>query len=75
MRGTERLHSRVLGTLADIDAIAEDWRGLERYCADPLGYFQSFDWCRQWIESFSSGHQPYVVTLWQVTCWWRCGPA
>lgn len=65
MGSSERLHSRVLGTLADIDAIAEDWRGLAQHCADPLGYFQSYDWCRRWIETFSSGHEPHVVTLWQ----------
>ncbi|KKB10128.1 hypothetical protein VE26_10185 [Devosia chinhatensis] len=56
----------MLRTLEDIDAIACDWRALERLCADPLVYFQSFDWCRNWVAEFgrSGKHRPYVVTLW-----------
>lgn len=63
LSGSTGLHSRVLVTLEEMDAVAQDWRALERHCADPLGYFQSFDWCRAWMARFGAGHQPYVVTL------------
>ncbi len=66
MRPTGSIVTRVLGTLDEIEAIAEAWRGLERHCADPLGYFQTYDWCRNWVAEFGSdgSHRPYIVTLW-----------
>lgn len=64
MRPGGSIGTRVLSTLEEIDAIAEAWRALERHCADPLSYFQSHDWCRNWVAQFGSGHKPYVVTLW-----------
>lgn len=57
--------TRVLCTLDEIDAIAEAWRALEVHCADPLSYFQSHDWCRNWVARFGGDHKPYVVTLWR----------
>lgn len=58
--------SRVLSTLDEIDAIATAWCALEQHCADPLSYFQSFDWCRNWVHHFASATiRPYVVTLWR----------
>jgi CelD/BcsL family acetyltransferase involved in cellulose biosynthesis len=55
----------VLGTLAEIDAIADEWRALERHCADPMGYFQSYDWCSTWLRHFAGDHiWPYVITVW-----------
>ncbi|MBJ3783532.1 GNAT family N-acetyltransferase [Devosia sediminis] len=67
MPGGGSLTSRVLGTLGEIDAIAHAWRALEADCADPLTYFQSFDWCRNWVAQFCAdgSHIPYVVTVWQ----------
>lgn len=60
------IESRVLGALADIEAIAAAWRGLEKHCADPLSYFQSYDWCSAWVRQFASDTlRPYVVTLWR----------
>ncbi|MBB4051799.1 CelD/BcsL family acetyltransferase involved in cellulose biosynthesis [Devosia subaequoris] len=61
----EELDSRVLGTLDEIEAVAAAWRELEAECADPLGYFQSYDWCCNWIREFcgQGTHKPYVVTL------------
>ncbi|WIY54504.1 GNAT family N-acetyltransferase [Devosia sp. YIM 151766] len=58
--------TRVLGTLEEIEAIAAAWRGLETDCADPLGYFQSYDWCRNWVARFGrdGAYRPYIVTLW-----------
>lgn len=57
---------RILGTLEEIEAIAEAWRGLEAHCADPLGYFQSYEWCRGWVEQFGGkAAQTHVMTLWR----------
>lgn len=38
----------------DMDAIASQWRRLERLAADPMSYFQSFDWCRTWCRYYAS---------------------
>lgn len=67
MRPAGSIETRVLGTLEEIDAIAPAWRALEMHCADPLGYFQSFDWCRNWVAQFGGegNNRPYVVTLWR----------
>lgn len=67
MRTARSIVSRVLGTLEEIEAIAEAWRDLERHCADPLGYFQTYDWCRNWVAQFGDDgvHLPHVVTLWR----------
>lgn len=61
------IETKVLGTLDEIDAIAPAWRELEARCADPLSYFQSFDWCRNWVAQFSAdgNHRPYIVTIWR----------
>ncbi|WP_240230127.1 GNAT family N-acetyltransferase [Devosia lacusdianchii] len=59
------LETRIIETLDGVDAIAEAWRGLEIHCADPLSYFQSYDWCSTWLRHFNdAGTRPYVVTLW-----------
>jgi CelD/BcsL family acetyltransferase involved in cellulose biosynthesis len=71
------LNSRVLKTLAEIEAVAEDWRTLEGDCADPMGYFQTYDWCRNWVDRFcrDGAHAPHVVTVWQgdlLVALWPC---
>lgn len=66
MPSRNAITSRVLVTLAEIEAIADAWQELERHCADPLGYFQSYEWCRGWVKHFGTGgHRPYVMTLWR----------
>ncbi len=62
----DSLTFNVLGTLAEIEAHADAWRALERDCADPLSYFQSYDWCSAWIRQFgtSNTYEPYIVTVW-----------
>jgi CelD/BcsL family acetyltransferase involved in cellulose biosynthesis len=58
--------TRVLRTRDQIEAIAVQWRGLDMHCADPLGYFQSYDWCHNWVRQFGGAMgQPYVVTVWR----------
>lgn len=52
-----------IATLADIDRIGEEWHALEARAADPLAYFQSFDWCRNWCAHYAggdSGRQPAI---------------
>lgn len=63
---TARTTERVLTTLEEIDAVADAWRELERHCADPFGYFQTFDWCRNWVAQFCDGDAfaAHVVTVW-----------
>jgi CelD/BcsL family acetyltransferase involved in cellulose biosynthesis len=67
MPGGKSLTSRVLRTLEDIEAVAGDWRALEASCADPLSYFQSYDWCRNWVAQFCTDGScaAYVVTVWK----------
>jgi CelD/BcsL family acetyltransferase involved in cellulose biosynthesis len=61
-----KIMTRVLRTQEEIEAVGEDWQRLERHCADPLGYFQSFDWCSSWVRHFAGpARQPYVITLWR----------
>ena len=59
--------SRVLCTLEQIEQTAKAWSELETACGDPLSYFQSYDWCRNWVARFckDGGRTPYVVTVWQ----------
>lgn len=40
----------VLLTLADIEAIADEWRALEAATPEATG-FQSYDWCRAWVRA------------------------
>ncbi len=66
MRERRQMSLRVLTGTAEIDAIAEDWRALEAACSDRLTYFQTFDWCRGWIETFCQpgGPRPHIRTVW-----------
>lgn len=71
------LTCRVIRTLSGIEAIADDWRALDARCADPLGYFQSYDWCRNWVAWFCTDgiHSAYVMTIWQgdrLVALWPC---
>lgn len=61
-----RVAHRVLRDRSGMAAIETAWRALEASTADPLSYFQSFDWCRCWIEAFGHAHcRPEIHTLWQ----------
>lgn len=58
---------RLLQSLDDIEVVADEWRRLEDCCADPLVYFQSYDWCRNWIARFGQDgkHQAHIASLWR----------
>lgn len=42
----------IITDLAGIKALEADWKALETKVADGLSYFQSYDWCSRWINSF-----------------------
>jgi CelD/BcsL family acetyltransferase involved in cellulose biosynthesis len=51
-----------------VDEIAGAWEALGARCDSPLTYFQSFSWCRGWIETFardSRETRPFIVTAWR----------
>ena len=67
MSAGHHFQTRVLCTLEQIEQIAQAWSELETVCGDPLAFFQSYDWCRNWVAQFCTdgGRTPYVVTVWQ----------
>lgn len=60
------MHLDVLGSLAEVDAVAPEWRALDLRPQDGAAYFQSFDWCRAWLQQVApqaGSLQPYIVTV------------
>lgn len=54
----------VLRDRSAMHAVAADWRALDARAADPLAYFQSFDWCRRWLDVVAdAGCRPEIHTL------------
>ncbi len=43
-------------SLEGMERIGEAWHALEARAADPLTYFQSFDWCRNWCAFYAADH-------------------
>jgi len=39
-----------LTSIVQMAAIKDEWKHLERTCAEPYTYFQSFDWCYGWCR-------------------------
>lgn len=59
---------RVLRSPADVEAAAAAWQALERRYRGEMAYFQTFDWCSNWLNHVArniAGCEPYVVTVWQ----------
>ena len=57
---------RVLRDRAAMAGAAAAWRDLEARAADPLTYFQGYDWCECWIAAFAGPKcRPEIHTLWQ----------
>jgi CelD/BcsL family acetyltransferase involved in cellulose biosynthesis len=59
---------RSVDTLSGMEAVAERWRALEARAQTPLSYFQSYDWCRAWVETFvkeGDGKSIYIQTAWR----------
>ena len=67
----------VLRTLAAIEAIEDDWRALEAATPEATG-FQSYDWCRAWIQAATQTDPcwrivavrdgAHLVALWPLEC-------
>lgn len=45
---------RRVDSLAGMERMREDWRALEARAANPLAYFQSYDWCRNWCLRYAA---------------------
>lgn len=58
---------RILSDLNEIEAAAEQWRALEERCTQPMAYFQTYDWCRNWLAEYveRGQHEAHVATLWR----------
>ncbi len=55
---------RWLTTLAEVDAFAVSWRALDEASTADLVWFQSFDWCRNWLAmQATAGDIPQILTL------------
>jgi CelD/BcsL family acetyltransferase involved in cellulose biosynthesis len=64
--GHAGVEHRVLRDLSAMEDVAEAWRALDGRAADPLAYFQSFDWCHRWIAALGAAScKPEIHTLWQ----------
>lgn len=65
--GRGELICRTLSSIAEIDAIAEQWLEVEQFCVSRLSYFQTFSWCRGWICQFCrpGGPVPHIRTAWR----------
>jgi CelD/BcsL family acetyltransferase involved in cellulose biosynthesis len=46
------LKTEIVGDLAGMRALADEWRRLERETTDSFTYFQSNEWCLRWAEAF-----------------------
>jgi CelD/BcsL family acetyltransferase involved in cellulose biosynthesis len=59
---------RHVDTLSGMEAVADRWRALETRAGTPLGYFQTYDWCRAWAQTFAgpdSGRDIFIQTAWR----------
>jgi CelD/BcsL family acetyltransferase involved in cellulose biosynthesis len=59
---------RLVDTLSGMEAVADAWRALETRAGTPLGYFQTYDWCRAWAGTFAgpeSGKDIFIQTAWR----------
>ena len=64
-RGTSSdLQFRVLDTAEDIALAGPAWRALEQSCATRMNYFQTFGWCRAWVDALPYSALPRVMSAW-----------
>ena len=61
----------ILRTLADVEAIEDEWRALEVATPETTG-FQSFDWCRAWMRADTGGRDRWrIVAVRDGAVWTR----
>ncbi len=67
LQSSVHIVSRILLDLSEIEAMQAEWRALEQDCADPLTYFQSYDWCRNWLVHHAEAlnARPVILTFWR----------
>jgi CelD/BcsL family acetyltransferase involved in cellulose biosynthesis len=54
-----------LESLADMTAVAGEWRALERRSTAPLTWFQTYNWCHRWMVCHGDGSiAPLILALW-----------
>jgi CelD/BcsL family acetyltransferase involved in cellulose biosynthesis len=61
-------HLREVTTLAGIDGLRDAWQALERRHRGELAYFQTFDWCRNWVAHIAAslpGVSPRIICVWK----------
>lgn len=66
----ETAQLREVTTLAGIDDLREQWLSLERRHRGELAYFQTFDWCRNWVACIATtlpGVTPRIICVWKAS--------
>ena len=53
----------ILRSADGLASLEEEWRALEQRAADPLTYFQSFDWCSTWCRFNQDGADPCGIRI------------
>lgn len=67
MAAGQELVCRTIDNIGDVDALSDQWLAVERSSTSKLSYFQTFSWCRGWIETFCvrGGPLPHIRTVWR----------
>lgn len=66
---TAQLNLAVLRTSEEIEAARAQWQALECRCQADKAYFQTFDWCSNWVRHIAPnipGCEAHVVSVWQA---------
>ncbi len=64
--GTPELCVRTLVSIGDMANAADMWRALDRTTTAPNCFFQSYDWCINWLEQHGgANHQPVILMVTQ----------
>jgi CelD/BcsL family acetyltransferase involved in cellulose biosynthesis len=61
---------REVTSLAGIDALRDEWLSLERRHRGELAYFQTFDWCRNWVACIATSLPavtPRIICIWKAS--------
>lgn len=52
---SEPVQIEIYDTLEAVASLETEWRALEAKVSDGLGYFQTFDWCKNWCRYYLNG--------------------
>jgi len=58
----------VLRTCSEVEAAGAAWQALESRCIAAKAYFQTCDWCSNWLRHVAPnipGCEPHIVSIWQ----------